>query len=95
MKNVKQLVASIAIVLLSLQQIEAKVTMPYFISDNMVLQQQAKPLIWGWASPNTKITVTTSWNNKKQITESAADGKWSIKLETGAAGGPYTMKIYC
>lgn len=93
MKYVKQLVASIAIVLLSLQQIEAKVTMPYFISDNMVLQQQAKPLIWGWASPNTKITVTTSWNNKKQITESAADGKWSIRLETVAAGGPYTMNI--
>ena len=51
---------------LSFQMLEAKVSLPYFIADNMVLQQAAKPLIWGWSTPQTKITVTTSWNNKKQ-----------------------------
>jgi sialate O-acetylesterase len=78
---------------LSFQMLEAKVSLPYFIADNMVLQQAAKPLIWGWSTPQTKITVTTFWNNKKQTTVTGVDGKWSLRLETAAAGGPYEMTI--
>ena len=42
----------------------AKVKLPAFFADNMVLQQQAECRIWGTADKGKTVTVTTSWNNK-------------------------------
>ena len=35
----------------------AKVTLPKFFADNMVLQQQSECNIWGWAEPGTKVVL--------------------------------------
>jgi hypothetical protein len=48
---------------------DAKVTLPSIISQNMVLQQQAKVNIWGKAAPNEKITLKASWTQKVYTTE--------------------------
>lgn len=89
----KRLSLSIFIVLLCLCASQAAVRLPYFISDNMVLQQQSNVNIWGWAAANNKINVTTSWDHKKYTTQADAKGNWKLKLATPAAGGPFEITI--
>jgi len=72
---------------------QATVTLPYFIANNMVLQQQAQPLIWGWTKANLKVTINTSWNKKKYTVTADDKGKWKINIETPIAGGPYEIMI--
>ena len=66
--------------------------LPAMFSDNMVLQQQQMVSVWGVDNPNAKITVRGSWGkNATAITDSK--GQWKLKLQTPAAGGPYTVVI--
>lgn len=62
----------------------AKVTLPEIMSDNMVLQQNAKVKIWGKSGANAKITVTPSWNNRKTETIADKNGNWVAVLATPA-----------
>ena len=71
----------------------AALKLPYLVADSMVLQQQTDIPVWGWAKPEATITITTSWNGKKSKTKTGSDGKWTAKVATPAAGGPYTMTI--
>lgn len=71
----------------------AQVKLPYFINDEMVLQQQTDAAIWGWAKAGANISVNTSWNKKKYSTTADATGKWKLKVATPAAGGPYEITI--
>jgi sialate O-acetylesterase len=72
---------------------EARIRLPYFFSDNMVLQQQTDAAIWGWANAGTTVQVTTSWNKKKYSTKADEQGRWKLKVATPAAGGPYQVTI--
>jgi sialate O-acetylesterase len=71
----------------------ATVQLPSFFSDGMVLQQQSNAALWGWAKPNTSIKVITSWNKKNYTTIANEKGKWTIKVATPIAGGPYSISI--
>lgn len=71
--------------------VHAQVQLPNFFGDHMVLQQQAVA-IWGKDKPGAKISVTGSWG-KKANTVADADGKWKVKIQTPAAGGPYNLKV--
>ena len=74
--------------------LDAKVTLPSVISDNMVLQQQTDAALWGTAKPGKKVTITTSWNKaKKVVTADSETGKWLVRVATPAAGGPYEITI--
>lgn len=70
----------------------AQMQIPSFFSDNMVIQQKTKASIWGEDTPNTKVVVFSSWEER---VETLADnkGKWKVKLTTPQAGGPYTVTI--
>ena len=83
----------ISLSLLASISLTAKPTLPYFFSDNMVLQQKSEPAIWGWAKAGASISVTTSWNKKKYSTKADATGNWKIKIATPAAGGPYEVTV--
>jgi len=73
---------------------KAGIRLPAFFSDNMVLQQQADVAVWGWANPNKKVSVTTSWNRKTYSTQSNNDGYWKIKVKTPQAGHtPYSLSV--
>lgn len=72
---------------------QAKIKLQPLFSSNMVLQQQTQAPIWGEASPNKKVTVTTSWNQKRYQTKADAQGRWRLSVETPAAGGPYDITI--
>jgi len=68
-----------------------KVRLPRLISDGMVLQRDANVKIWGWATPDEKITVY--FNDKKYSTTTGKCGKWVITLFPMETGGPYNMEI--
>lgn len=57
----------------------------------MVLQRNEKITIWGWASPNERITATFNGEQKKSI--ASPKGEWTLEFPKMKAGGPYTMKI--
>lgn len=88
----KKFFVVLLLLMLSLQ-LKALVKLPYFFSDNMVLQQKTDAAIWGWAKAGTTIQITTSWNKKKYSTVTDADGKWKTKIATPAAGGPYEIIV--
>jgi sialate O-acetylesterase len=71
----------------------ATITLPEIFSDNMVLQQQTDAPVWGKAAPNKTVKVVASWDNQTYTTQSDAEGKWSVKLKTPVAGGPYSISI--
>ena len=75
------------------QNATAKIVLPAIIGNNMVLQQNAKPLIWGKALPGEMVKIHTSWNKKEQKTICNAAGEWSVSINTPKAGGPYKISI--
>lgn len=75
------------------QQLYAKISLPAAISNNMVLQQKTNAALWGKATPNTVVSVTTSWNNKLYQIKADADGSWKVKVATPKFGGPYIIDI--
>ncbi len=70
----------------------AKIKLASIFTDNMVLQQNTDAPLWGNASPEKLVTVTTSWDNKFYQLTSKKDGSWNIKVKTPEAGfKPYTI----
>ena len=69
----------------------AEVKLPAIFSDGMVMQQQTKANLWGTATPNKKITVTTGWNGKQYVATADKNGAWKLSVSTPEAGGPYSI----
>lgn len=63
-----------------------------FFSDNMVLQQKEQVAIWGEDKENTTIKISGSWGEKAKV-KTDKNGRWKVKLQTPAAGGPYSLTI--
>jgi len=75
-------------------EVRADIKLPAIFNNNMVLQQQSKVAVWGWAKPNDNVTVTVSWNKITYNTKSNEKGYWRLKIETPVAGfTPYTITI--
>ena len=72
---------------------KADVRLPAVLGSNMVLQQKSSVKLWGWADPNEKVFITTSWNHKMDSALTDGNAKWSMTIQTPAAGGPYTIHI--
>ena len=72
--------------------VEAKVKPATIFADNMVLQQQQiNHAIWGTASPNKSVLITTSWDNRTYKVFTNSKGQWKTTIRTPKAGGPYTI----
>ena len=78
--------------LLAAASLYAKVELPSILSDNMVLQQKENVAIWGTAT-GKKVTIATTWSKAKTVVTPDADGKWSARIATPEAGGPYEITI--
>ena len=59
----------------------------------MVLQQDQKATIWGWADPGEEVMVTVSWHNMKWAVTANRNGKWIYNMNPPKAGGPYEMTL--
>lgn len=88
----KYLFALFSIVFFSIPS-HARLQLPWFFGDNMVLQQQSHPKIWGWTDKKATVTIKTSWNNQKYTAQPDAAGRWEAKLATPKAGGPYEITV--
>ncbi|MGI8980395.1 MAG: sialate O-acetylesterase [Pirellulaceae bacterium] len=68
-----------------------EVKLPKIFGDSMVLQQKSQAAVWGWADKGEEVTVTLG---ETKVSATAGDnGKWSLKLATPAAGGPFELKV--
>ena len=73
--------------------INANITLPAILSDNMVLQQKSTVKIWGNATVGEQINVSTSWNKKTVSTTADENGKWLVKIATPAAARNQSISI--
>lgn len=70
----------------------ADIRMPGLFGDHMVLQQDVKIPVWGWAEPGEKVSVT--FGAATATTTTGADGKWRVDLEkTPASKTPQTLTV--
>lgn len=70
---------------------QAKVYLPKFFSDNMVLQREMPVRIWGNADKKEKVTV--SFNGVTVVANGDKNGKWKVELPAMKHGGPYEMTV--
>lgn len=70
---------------------EAKVKLPAFFSDGMVMQQQSDANLWGTATPGKPVILTTGWDEKTYRTTADSRGNWKLSVRTPKAGGPYAL----
>lgn len=72
----------------------AEIRLPAVFTDHMVLQRNAEVTIWGWGIPNESIAIAPEWLNGDTIkTQVTNMGKWSARIQTKEAGGPYKIRI--
>jgi len=69
----------------------AKVRLPQFFADKMVLQQQTDCRIWGQTDNDKSVIVTTSWDRKSYTVKAGRTGDFSLQVKTPGAGGPYDI----
>lgn len=55
------------------------IILPPIMSSNMVLQQNLKATLWGWADPRERFTITCSWKNTHNTVTAFNSGKWRRK----------------
>lgn len=69
----------------------ADVKLPAVISSHMVLQREMPVPIWGTGAPGEKVTV--KFRDQQKSAQTAADGRWMVKLDPLQVGGPETMTV--
>ncbi len=77
--------------LLLSSRLHAQVRLPRLVRDSMVLQRDTKVNIWGWASPNEKVSIR--FRGRTYSARASAAGDWKLQLASMQAGGPYEMEI--
>ena len=94
MKSPRFVIVLLVSFLLLAEGTQAKITIPSFFSNGMVLQQQSMVAIWGSSDKQQqKVAVKTSWNNRKYTTRTDELGNWKVKVETPVYGGPYILSL--
>lgn len=83
-------VATFFVAILSLTA-AAEVRLPNVISDHAVLQRERPVRIWGWATPQEKVTV--HFHGQTVTTEATSLGDWQVWLSPEKAGGPFTLSV--
>lgn len=73
--------------------LKSEIKIASVLGSNMVLQRNTEVSLWGSATPNEKLTITTSWNKAKVLVQADNSGKWETKVKTTEAGGPYIILI--
>jgi len=79
----------ILLLVLSASAMAAVKPNPLF-SDGAVLQQETHIPVWGTAKEGEKVTVKF---DGQEVSTTAKDGKWKVKLPAHKAGGPFTLTI--
>jgi len=79
--------------LLSAGAADAKVALPKMFSDGMVMQRETEARIWGTARSGSVVRITASWGGAAVSARADNGGRWSAKVRTPEAGGPYSITL--
>lgn len=80
--------------LFCLSALQAEIRLPAVFTDHMVLQRNSEVTLWGWGLPSENMTIMPEWLNGDTIKAQADNmGKWSARVRTGEAGGPYRIRF--
>ena len=71
----------------------AKVQLPSIFNNGMVLQRDCSVKVWGYATPDSTVTVSGSCMLKDVNCVSNSSGQWQTSFQTKSAPGPYTLVI--
>lgn len=85
----KIVVFGLMLIMLATAAVAAVVPASIF-TDNAVLQRGIQVPVWGTANDGEKVTVRFQ---KQEVSTTAKDGKWMVRLSPLKAGGPFTMTI--
>jgi sialate O-acetylesterase len=88
---VAQIVISLAIVVSLALPACADVSLPALLADHMVMQRGLPVHVWGTAAAHEAVSVTFRGETKSGAADE--DGRWSIFLSPGEAGGPFQLSI--
>ena len=70
----------------------ANVRLPAIFGSHMVLQQDSKIPVWGWADPGEAVSVALGDHTAK--TTAGADGKWRVNLDPVPGGtAPLSLTV--
>ena len=69
----------------------ADVTVPALLADHMVVQRGLPVHVWGMAAPQEAVSIAFRGETKTGTPDD--DGRWSIYLSPGEAGGPFQLSI--
>lgn len=72
---------------------QAKISLPAYFTDNMIVQQKSMLTISGVSAAGKEVVVKVGWNSKDFRVTSGMDGKFEVQVPTPKAGGPYTITI--
>ena len=81
----------VAIVFTSSLSSRADVTVPSLLADHMVVQRGLPVHVWGMAAQHEAVSVTFRGETKTGTADD--DGRWSVYLSPGEAGGPFELSI--
>lgn len=84
-------VLAAALVALGAPGARADVRLPALFSDHMVLQRDAPLSVWGWAAPGERVAVEAG--GRRAEATAGPDGRWQVRLEPLAAGGPLDLTV--
>ena len=73
------------LVVSSVPQVQADVTLPKVIASHMVLQRDRALPIWGWAAPDEEVTVKL--DEAAATAKADAQGNWKVVLPAVKADG--------
>lgn len=69
----------------------ADVSVPALLADHMVVQRGLPVHVWGMAAPHEAVSANFRGETKAGTADE--DGRWSIYLSPGEAGGPFQLTI--
>lgn len=72
----------------------ASITLPSFFSNDMLLQRNATVTFHGEAAEGDTVRILPAWTAEESEGVTTKDGKWTVKVSTPDAGGPYTVAVY-
>lgn len=68
---------------------QGSVSLPNYITSNMVMQRNSILTVAGDATPEATVKATPSWTGKTVAAKAGKDGKFTLRIPTPDAGGPF------
>jgi sialate O-acetylesterase len=91
MKTIKAIIFSFFLCIFSWESSYGDIRLPAILSDNMVMQQNARVKLWGWSDPGEDIYISADWLKDTLRTMSGELGGWMVEVITTEAGGPHRI----